>query len=500
MPQQIEVPGQGILEFPDGMSDSQMAQAIKKNFGHTFGVTTPTPVEEETPEWAGKYPTLYALSKTPGATAREVGDLIGLSRAGETIGKTAAYLARPEGLSPEAAKEAGLKPTKGELVGAGLQIAATAIPYGRIAKGAGMVAGKVLSPLAAELVGGATAGAVGGYTYEAGEKLAKGETPTPGATTLLGAAIPPAVSGIGKAARGTIGYLTQKEPARIINSLIGTRVKDFAYGKNPGRVIAEEGIVANTFDDFVDKISGKRMEIGQNLGDMSTALSSLGKSKGVTINLSNALSPIDQAIAKANQTPLVNKELITRLQNIKNDLIGGEPARKLSGLNFNEALEIKQLIGDITKWTGNMSDDRIANAALKQVYGNIKTELIRNAQKVKPDLALKYAKLNEKYADITSAEIAAKHKDKLMEGQSLISYRGHQGAIGAGIITTLATGGAGIPALIAMAGGAVLDKALGSPTVKTRVAAWLTKASPAQKNLIYRKLPNLAAAIDKAFG
>jgi hypothetical protein len=31
MPQQIEIPGQGIVEFPDGMSDAQIAAAIKQN-------------------------------------------------------------------------------------------------------------------------------------------------------------------------------------------------------------------------------------------------------------------------------------------------------------------------------------------------------------------------------------------------------------------------------------------------------------------------------------
>ena len=31
MAQQIEVPGMGIVEFPDGMSDADIAGAIKKN-------------------------------------------------------------------------------------------------------------------------------------------------------------------------------------------------------------------------------------------------------------------------------------------------------------------------------------------------------------------------------------------------------------------------------------------------------------------------------------
>lgn len=37
MPQRIEVPGQGIVEFPDGMSDEQITAAIKANTPSTFG-------------------------------------------------------------------------------------------------------------------------------------------------------------------------------------------------------------------------------------------------------------------------------------------------------------------------------------------------------------------------------------------------------------------------------------------------------------------------------
>lgn len=73
MPQRIEVPGQGILEFPDNMNDGQIAEAIERNFGKALapyrGGGTPEErfkamnpdYKPEAPEWAGKHPNLYGV-------------------------------------------------------------------------------------------------------------------------------------------------------------------------------------------------------------------------------------------------------------------------------------------------------------------------------------------------------------------------------------------------------------------------------------------------------
>ena len=151
----------------------------------------PSP-DEANKEFAGKFPNVY------GATVRglqKAGGLLGLDKPAETIGKTAAYLTRPSNVTPQMAQEAGLRPTAGEIGGAGLQIGATVLPYGRLAKGATQLATKAGLPLA-KYVGTGAAGAAGGYAFEAGEKIAKGESPTPGLTTAIGAVIPPAAEGI----------------------------------------------------------------------------------------------------------------------------------------------------------------------------------------------------------------------------------------------------------------------------------------------------------------
>ena len=108
---------------------------------------------------------------------------------GETIGKTAAYPFQSKGALEE---DPTLTPTKGELAGAGLQIASL-YPAARgaslITKGLGRVA-PALSPAVTARIGQTVAGAATGYAYEAGGKLQKGEAPTPGLMTAIGAALP----------------------------------------------------------------------------------------------------------------------------------------------------------------------------------------------------------------------------------------------------------------------------------------------------------------------
>lgn len=105
----------------------------------------------------------------------------------QAAAQTTTGFIRREGIAPEGER---LKQFTGEALKAG----SYALPYGRIAKAAG-----------AGLKGLSVAGAVGGYTYEAGQKLSEGrsvgEALTPGMTTAIGAAIPGGIAATGFMAR-----------------------------------------------------------------------------------------------------------------------------------------------------------------------------------------------------------------------------------------------------------------------------------------------------------
>jgi hypothetical protein len=308
------------------------------------------------------------------------------------------------------------------------------------------------------------------------------------AGAVLGGGIPVA----GAAAKAVISKVIPK-PDRIINSLIRPLLKDLSYGKNPGRAIAEEGIVANSLEDLAAKVSERRKAVGKEIASKLTSGDVVHK----RLNISDTLAPIDEAMKRAQQAPRTNAALISRLKSLKADILGEvadeagniTTTRQLDDISPHEAFKVKKLIGDITKFTGNQSDDQAANRALKRIYGGIKEKI----NKAVPGVD----KLNEKYADLTTAEVAAKYRDKIVQRQNLIGISPKAFGIGTGIITAVATGGSAIPAVLAGVAGGALDEALSTPAVKTRVAAWLQKASPQEQAAVFRAVPGLADAVKR---
>ncbi len=341
----------------------------------------------------------------------------------------------------------------------------------------------------AKTTGGASlAGGAIGYGYDVTGKLQAGETGTGALTPGLGTAIGATVPVLG----GTLKAITTVSKAqapKIINSLIKPLAKDFSYGKNPGRAVAEEGIVGNSLDDLAKNISVSRSTIGEQLS--STADKLEGKS---TVDISNSLNSIDEAITKANKTPKTNASLIQRLQDVKDDLLGAIDTKDTS---FSNALNAKRIIGDVTKWTGNVSDDKAVNMALKRAYGNIKESLNTSAMKADPTLGKEFERLNEKYADLTSAEIATKYRDIISQRKNLISMPIKAGGV-AGVIAGIASGGTAIPILLASVSVGLLDKALESTAVKSRVAAWLAKESPEVVAEVIQKNPGIGSVLENA--
>lgn len=157
------------------------------------------PVEQE--QFAIKHPTLYAgreaireTGETVAEAARGVGKFLGLEKAVDPLARTAARATVPEEL-----KEAIPEASWSEIGGGSLQIGSMLIPYGTIAKLGikGLKYGvPILPEAAAKITSLMATGALGGYTYEAGEKIQRGEAPTPGITTAISAVAPIAIPAI----------------------------------------------------------------------------------------------------------------------------------------------------------------------------------------------------------------------------------------------------------------------------------------------------------------
>lgn len=272
-----------------------------------------------------------------------------------------------------------------------------------------------------------------------------------------------------------------KSSERAINSLIKPRDRQFAYGKNPGRGVANEGIVATSMEDLANKVSAKKEEIGNKIGEVVSS----DKFKNVKQDFSNVVKPIDDAIAKVSEYSQPNEALLNRLEQHKQAISGigpnGLPKYNLSSMTPKEAYDLKKRIGDNTKFTGAMSDDSIVNKALKQAYGNID----RRLDTLSPELK----NLNERYADILGADVAVKHREVIANRSDIFGLTGAVMGAGTGAIF-------GGPHGAAMGGGAVIGtnllyKIASSTPAKTALAQALSKGADISEaiKIAAKKLP-----------
>lgn len=274
--------------------------------------------------------------------------------------------------------------------------------------------------------------------------------------------------------------VAESAPARIINSLIKPLAKDFSYGKNPGQAVAELGITGNTFEDLINGIRSKRNEVGSTIGSVISQARVPGR-----IDLVQTLSPIDEALVNARKTPRTNATLIQRLESVKQDLIDNAGKG-----GIQDAQDLKGIVGDLTKWTGNATDDATVNKSLKQVYGGIVSKMDESLQKVlTPEQFSAYKKATEQYGNLLSAENAAVYRDKIVSRQDLISFGAKNAGLLTGLTTAVATGGAAIPAILAGLTGTVIDKVAATPAFKTRLAALLTKLPKEDVGTFFDKVP-----------
>jgi len=302
---------------------------------------------------------------------------------------------------------------------------------------------------------------------------------------IIGAAFPV----VGRGVQLAKGILPSGADAggKVINSLIKPLLKDFSYGKNPGQAVAEAGITANSLDELGQKITAARQKVGD---EMSQAVSS----SATRFDATDALKSLDAAIVDAQKSPRTNAAILKRLDDLKADLLGvgedGIPTRKLQDLSADELWQLNRDIGELTRWTGNASDDEIINKALRNAYGDTRGKLEAGVDGI--------GDLSEKYANLKSAEIATQYRDKIAARQNLISLSGTQLGTGAALATAITTGGAAIPALLVGAGVGAATEAMKSSAVKTRVAAWLASSSKEELKDAFTQAPWLRSTIQAA--
>ena len=307
----------------------------------------------------------------------------------------------------------------------------------------------------------------------------------------ISAAIPPVISVAGKATAPLKKYLSEKIAPRAINSLIKPVAKEFSFGRNPGAGIAAEGIVANTRQGLLDAVTAKKKEVGQEIGNLLKGKTAANK----IIDVEPLLAPIDEAITSAAGRG--EQGLVNRLTNLRNGLTtefetittrtaaGTKEVRAVPRRQRNlqmtpeDARKFKTELGEATRWHGLPFDGEL-NQVKVAVYRKLDDAL---------DVAVPgIDALNQRYANLLSAEKSVEREAILKERQNLIGLipAGVGAAVGVG--SAVASGDLSIEDAF-LAGAAALGvKGLSSPAVKTRVGAALGKLKPEEQQFLTNSL------------
>lgn len=397
-----------------------------------------------------------------------------------------------------------------ESIGAGANIGLTAA-----LGGSQSVAGKLgltgIKALAARAAENAVIG--GGLQASANLTNSKPLAQDVGKAAALGAVIPVVGTGVTKAKQALLSKATPVAE-NFINSLIKPLQKDFAYGKNPAQGIIKEGIVANNFDDLSQKVVEKISEVGGKIGELGQKLDQ----SGISLNLTPALAPIDDAIQRAAKSN--NATLFQSLNNVKTALVHdltvgtnekGVPAiiqgnpKNLLEAGYNEAKSFLTDIAEHTRFTGNPSDDKALNFATKQAYGIARDIMNKAADSVDTKLGTEIRDLNSRYADLLSARSAINHREIVLKRQNFLNLADKFAipvSIASSVMTGLASGDwskAGI-VLMSQLGGIGATKALGSTAAKTRVAQFLSRLGDQERIGILNSTPVLKNLYERMTG
>ena len=309
------------------------------------------------------------------------------------------------------------------------------------------------------------------------------------ATGRIGAVLDPLTAttkAVGIASRA-VSVPQSRMAGRLMNQLIKPSNRQFSYGRNPGLAVAKEGIVASNHLDLATKVAQRRQQIGTSIGQALQIPPVASK----RLNVMTALDPVTEALIHAQKNPRTNASLITRLENLRDDLLGVQldpttgqmtPTRNLTSVTPTGAFEFKRELGELTRWTDNLAEDTVVNAALKRSYQTTR----RSLEQAVPGIR----SLNERYGNLLEAENAARRQAFALERANRPPW----------MDVVMASAGAGVGGFYgrnpqaALAGAMIslgVRRFVESPLVRTGLAAFLQKSSPAEIAALFRKVPGL---------
>lgn len=292
---------------------------------------------------------------------------------------------------------------------AGEQGAEFFAPAGEVAKGAQLADAAIdsmkIAPLAAKSLklmsrAGLEGAAAGGVTAAQGGDV--GINAAIGAATPLAAAAlkPVATAAAEKVAPALANRLLRPVPTQLENAA--------RFGRNPGQAIADEGIVATSHGDLVNRIADRKQDVGDQIGSMlksATGAKPIDAGAIVNKNIDAAIKDVLDGKMEGGQALVDRLEemrsQLTQQRQLVNGKVQNVSAKNLS-LSPADAHTLKRQVGDSAKWTGQAFDGEV-----NQVKRGIYRDLNEQIQKAVPDVKA----LQDRYGNLLEAEKAAERED-----------------------------------------------------------------------------------------
>lgn len=211
-------------------------------------------------------------------------------------------------------------------------------------------------------------------------------------------------------------FLTKVLPSRLLNSLIKPASKEFAFGKNPGLALANEGIVSNSLNGLKDGINGKLNEIGSQIGDIAKQTADAGGAHDAT----SIIKKYSQKAISALPSDVERNVFNNRLKSIfsefttnnageiipKLDETGNPILKNLTNLPSDEFHKLQSQVGKLAKWTGEAGEKGV-NKIFKNMYSEMGQELDKTAQKFTGQST---KALQGRYANLLGAQNAIENR------------------------------------------------------------------------------------------
>lgn len=240
------------------------------------------------------------------------------------------------------------------------------------------------------------------------------EEETPEETT--GSSAKSLLTAFGIGAGGVYGAqkaLEATAPARtniagnLMNSIIKPAHKQYMFGKNPGKGMAQEGIWGMSIEGLGNKVEQRLSQ----LNEYSKQIRSLSENQAKTVNLESMFEPLKNLSKEFSKAKLTNKAHLNKISNLVKDLRSNIPKElNIREMPLEAAYGLKKVVEGLQKWDVQSSADDMMNKALKRMYHNIDASLDVTIPELKS--------VNSRVANLISAKQAIRNRVEVLSKQS----------------------------------------------------------------------------------